>query len=331
MNTKLGTVFSLLAVAAAPAAALEFELRADSDVIGSVQIIEGAHEDTFPRLARRYDVGYEELRRANPDVDAWLPGEGTPIVIPTQFVLPDAPRRGIVINVPELRLYYFPDGDEGRVFTYPISIGKEQWGTPYGRTSVIGKTVKPTWYPPQSIRDEHAARGDFLPTAVPPGPDNPLGDYALRLGIGGGSYLIHGTNSPGGLGMRVTHGCIRMFPEDVEALFAMVDNGTPVTIVNQPYKLGWADGGLYLEAHPPLTEEVVDEQWSVTDLTSMFVRVTQERRVNLRWDDADRIIATASGLPEFVSVPGTMSWIVETPELADAGEATGAVTTTGEL
>jgi L,D-transpeptidase ErfK/SrfK len=295
-------VFAACVLLASQAGAREFVLDPGSDIVGEVEVISAKYEDTFVDLARRYDVGYEDLRRANPDVDPWLPGEGTEIVIPTQFVLPDAPRRGIVLNIPEYRLYYFPE-DGGRVITHPISIGREGWNTPYGSTTVVRKTHLPTWYPPESVREEHAAAGDPLPAVVPPGPDNPLGEHAIYLGIPG--YLIHGTNKPRGLGMRVSHGCVRMFPEDVESLFSMVNPGIPVTLVNQPYKLGWGAGGLYMEAHPPLTEE--SEQWTTTELTRLYVAATQERRVQVRWRDAEAVMAAGRGLPEFVSVEGTIT------------------------
>lgn len=280
--------------------ALEFALFPDTEVVGEIQIIEAVHEDTFVRLARRYDVGYEELRQANPEVDPWLPGEGTQIVIPTQFVLPRAERRGIVVNVPELRLYYFPEGGD-RVITYPISIGKMEWATPYGTTSVVRKTVNPTWYPPASVRQEHAERNDPLPAVVPPGPDNPLGHRALYLGIAG--YLLHGTNKPFGLGMRVTHGCIRLFPEDVEALYEHVAVGTQVRLVNQPYKLGWGNDGLYLEAHRPLNEDIETGEWTATELTRIFVAATQERQTNnMHWRNAEAVMRASQGIPEFVSI-----------------------------
>jgi L,D-transpeptidase ErfK/SrfK len=306
----------------------DYWARPGEEVFGEVQVISARYEDTFISLARTYNVGYEALRRANPEVDPWLPGEGTRITIPTRFVLPRAPQRGIVVNVAELRLYYFPsDGvsppagvPEGsrRIVTHPISVGQMDWSTPLGTTKVTGKVANPSWYPPQSIRDEHAARNDILPKIVPPGPDNPLGAHALRLGLP--SYLIHGTNKPSGIGMRVTHGCIRMFPEDIEALYKTVPNGTPVTIVNQPYKLGWTAEGLYLEAHPQLAENPVAEtdepstadaaehapsfvgEPSLTELTRAYVAATQERRIDVRWDVAESIAAAARGVPEVISV-----------------------------
>jgi L,D-transpeptidase ErfK/SrfK len=299
----------LLVLVAGHVAAREYLLTPGSDVVGEIQVIRSVYEDTFVGLARRFDVGLEDLRRANPGVDAWLPGEGTEIIIPSRYVLPDAPRRGIVINIPEYRLYYFPDGDTesdgstGRVITHPIGIGRQGWDTPYGTTSVVRKRHLPTWTPPDSVRAEHAARGDILPAVVAAGPDNPLGEHALYLGFP--SYLIHGTNDSRGVGMRVSHGCIRMFPEDIEALFQMVDPGVPVTIVNQPYKLGWGEGGLFLEAHPPLVEE--SEEWTATELTRLYVNATDEKTVQVLWDQADTVMNIGSGMPEFVSVEGTIT------------------------
>lgn len=280
--------------------AAELELFADSDVVGKSQIILAEYEDTFIKLARQYNLGYEELVQANPSVDPWLPGEGTEIVLPTHFVLPKVPRQGIVINLPELRLYYYPDGESGRVITHPISIGRMEWGTPLGRSEIVSKTLNPTWYPPESIRQEHAADNRPLPKVVPPGPDNPLGKHALRLSLPG--YLIHGTNKPSGLGMRVTHGCIRMFPEDIEALFENVPVGTPVRIVNQPYKIGWTNDGFYLEAHPPLDEESVNDSWTMTELTRAFVVATEEGQgKSFSWDLAEAVALRSLGVPEFIS------------------------------
>jgi L,D-transpeptidase ErfK/SrfK len=293
------TAVLVACLAATAAQSAEYEFDPHSDVIGTLQKITAAHEDTFVSLARRFNVGFEELRQANPGVDPWLPGEGTEITIPSAHVLPRAERRGIVINIPEYRLYYFPEGG-GTVITHPISIGRQDWRTPLGPASVVNKAIKPTWYPPQSIREEHAARNDPLPAAVPPGPDNPLGEHAIYLSIPG--YLVHGTNKPAGIGMRVTHGCIRMYPEDIEALFNAVDEGTPVRIVNQPYKLGWGKDGLYFEAHLPLTEEVERGEWSPTAFTREYVAVTDEGGADVRWDVAEEIMRDARGVPGFVSV-----------------------------
>lgn len=239
----------------------EFVLTEDSDLVGEVQVIRARYEDTFVDIARAYDLGYDELVEANPGVDPWLPGAGTRIVLPTQFILPDAPRDGIVLNVGTKRLFYFPKaapGESRRVITHPVGIGREGWATPIGTTRVVSKAKDPVWTVPASIRREHAAAGDPLPARVPAGPDNPLGAYALRLGFP--SYLIHGTNKPSGIGMRVSHGCIQLFPEDIESLFGQVPVGTRVHIVNQPQLVGWHEGNLYLEVHPPLEDDRRDPQ-----------------------------------------------------------------------
>ena len=300
MRKSLSSLLLVL-VPFAGVGALELSIDPDSDVVGTTRVIAARYEDTFVKLARRYNLGFEELKQANPGVDPWLPGEGTEIVLPTRFVLPSAPRDGVVINLPELRLYYFPANDPGRVITHPVSIGRMEWQTPLGRAQIIAKAENPAWYPPESIRQEHAADGRPLPRVVPPGPDNPLGDHAMRLSIPG--YLIHGTNRPSGLGMRVTHGCIRMFPEDIEGLFGTVPIGTPVHIVNQPYKLAWSANGFYLEAHPPLEEERVDDAWAMTQLTQAFVAATEEGQgENFDWELAELAVERSRGVPEFVSL-----------------------------
>ena len=235
------------------AAAAEYPLPLPgNDIVGEIRSITTRYEDTLSDIARANDLGYSEITAANPGVDPWLPGAGVEIILPTQYILPPGPRQGIVINLPELRLYYYPKG-EHRVVTYPLGIGREGWSTPTGTTRIVRKREHPTWTPPESIRREYAAEGTPLPDVIGPGPDNPLGDYALYLGMAG--YLLHGTNKPYGVGMRVSHGCIRLYPEDIAALFPRVPVGTPVRIINEPYKVGWLDDRLYLEAHQPLSEQ----------------------------------------------------------------------------
>jgi len=228
----------------------------DVDLVGKTAVANARQEDTLLDIARRFDVGQDEIVLANPDVDRWLPGADTQVVVPTRYILPRADRTGLVLNVPEMRLYYFPASVRGRpaeVKTYPVSIGRMDWSTPVGITKVTAKTQNPSWRPPKSIREEAEARGEPLPDVIPPGPNNPLGDYALRLARPG--YLIHSTNKPFGVGMRVTHGCVRMYPEDIEKLFPDVPVGTPVQIVDQPIKIGWLFDTLFIEVHPPLEEK----------------------------------------------------------------------------
>ena len=244
-------IIALLLVATAPLSAAVYDLPAEGhDVVGAVATIIAAYDDTLVDIARRHGLGYQDIVRANPGVNVWLPGEGTEIVLPNRFVLPPGPRVGLILNLAEFRMYYFPEakaGEVAKVHTYPMSIGRMDWETPLGNTSIVAMAKNPAWYPPQSVRDEHAADGDPLPRVVPPGPDNPLGTRALRLGIPG--YLIHGTNRPAGVGMRVSHGCVRMFPEDVEFLFDRIRVKTAVRIINVPVKIGWDGETLVAEVH----------------------------------------------------------------------------------
>jgi L,D-transpeptidase ErfK/SrfK len=247
----------LLALLLSPAVlAVTYDLPSEHfDMIGTPRVVVATYQDTLVEIARRSGIGLDQIERINPDVDRWLPGAGTQVVIPSQYILPRAPRKGIVLNLPEMRLYYYPPQQPGRpaqVQTFPIGIGRMNWATPLGVTKIVSKTKDPSWRPPESIRREHAEKGDPLPLLVPAGPDNPLGAYAMGLGIPG--YLIHGTNKPIGVGMRVSHGCIRMLPEDIARLFPQLPVGTPVNIVNQPVKVGWYAGKLYIEVHPPLEE-----------------------------------------------------------------------------
>lgn len=352
-----------------PVQAESFSLpQAGDDIIGALRHTKARQEDTLIDIARRFSVGQDEMVMANQNVDRWLPKGGTDILIPQEFILPDAPRSGIVVNIPEMRMYYFPvkarpapaktssssarksaapvckpgtgvsqpgkpvakpaasgaktqsaktapanagktgsaakpssspakgtaasakgaaakslpakapvcqpgkkvevvqapvapaqpdfeSAAMGQVITYPVSMGRMDWRTPLGMTRVVDKQKDPSWTPPASIKREHAAKGDPLPDVVPPGPDNPLGKYAMRLGVSG--YLIHGTDAAkaDGIGMRVTHGCMRMYNEDVAKLFPLVPVGAPVYLVNQPVKLGWKNGWLYMEVSQPLDED----------------------------------------------------------------------------
>ena len=240
-----------------PTATHKFELTANSgDVVGYVQRTTIGKEDTLPDVARRFDVGYEEILLANPGVDPWLPGVGREVVVPTQFVLPAAPHEGLVINVAAMRVYYYAPHKKGEpqtVYTHPIGIGKVGWKTPEGTTKIVGREKDPVWVVPKSVRDEHAADGDILPAKVPAGPDNPLGAYAFRLAWP--SYLIHGTNKPYGVGMRSSHGCMRLYPEDIAVFFDLIPIGTKVTVVNQPYLFGWRDGTLYLQAYAVMEDD----------------------------------------------------------------------------
>jgi len=296
--------------------AATYPINANDTVLGEIQVVNAKHEDTFLDIGRAYSVGYEEMVAANPGVDPWLPGAGTRVTIPSRYILPDAPREGIVVSLAEHRLYYFPKpqaGEQPVVVTYPISVGKMDWKTPLGLTRIVDKRTRPIWYPPESVRKEHAADGRPLPKAVPPGPDNPLGDYAMRLAIPGGAYLIHGTNRPAGVGMQVTHGCIRMYPEDIEQFFKMVAVNTPVRIIHQPYKMGWRGDQLFMEVHSPLEGQEDRDLFSLTNITRLLVSATQDRQVAIDWAKAEAAFHRPNGIPEPVVLTAT------TTQAMDAG------------
>ena len=299
-----GALSGTLLCLGAPALADTFPLSPDSDVIGELRIIIAKHEDTLSDLARRYDLGYNEIVDANPTVDPWLPGAGTPIVLPTQFVLPNAARQGVVLNIATMRMFYYPPtkpGEQAVVITHPIGIGKEGWSTPLGTTQIIAKQKDPAWNVPISIREEHAKKGDPLPAVVPPGPDNPLGQFAMRLGLP--SYLIHGTNKPYGIGMRVSHGCIHLYPEDIAKLFEIIPVGVAVNIINKPYTAGWHNNMLYIEAHTPLEEDAKALDGSLTPAVKEVVRaIKTEDRANINWNRLIRVANRHPGFPVPISM-----------------------------
>jgi len=298
--TGLATTLAISLLAATSVQAAMFDMPAKgSDVIGEVQHIKTKASDTLVSLGRQYDVGYREMRLANPTVDPWLPGDGTPLTIPSAYVLPQGPRKGIIINIPEMRVYYFPPASSeyaGKVFTYPIGIGREGWGTPLGMTRITQKIPNPTWTPPVSIKKEHAAKGDPLPDVVPAGPNNPLGQYALRLALP--SYLMHGTNKPAGIGMHVSHGCIRLLPEDIESLFKMVSSGTSVDIVSQPYKIGWDGSELVMEAHPPNADGDAPVRSFTPWVESLIAATESNPDAPVDWDVAEKVVNKVDGMPE---------------------------------
>ena len=245
-------------------------------LVGRMGTVRASAEDTLLDIARRHDLGYNEIVAANPGVDPWLPANEAAIIVPTRFILPDAPRNGIVINLAEMRLYFYRPATPKRaaaVMTFPIGIGQEGWATPLARTQIIGKRRHPAWTVPDSIRADSLAQGEPLPRVVPAGPENPLGDYAIRLALPG--YLIHGTNKPYGVGRRVSHGCIRMYPEDIAVLYATVSAGTVVRIVDQPFKVGREHGMLYLEAHEAIArEEAASDPDNLVSLVRALVAVS---------------------------------------------------------
>jgi L,D-transpeptidase ErfK/SrfK len=304
----LPVVAALLVAGTARAGGTEYVIPENGDnVIGVITTAIAAHDDTLLDIGRRHGVGYEEIISANPGIDPWLPGAGTEILIPSRFILPDAPREGIVVNLPEHRLYYYPPTKPGQrpvVRTYPISTGKMDWKTPLGVTRIVSKQERPNWYPPQSVREAHIARGEPpLPPVVPPGPDNPLGEHAMRLAIPSGAYLIHGTNRPAGVGMQVTSGCIRLFPEDIAELYGLVPVNTKVNLVDQPTKMGWLRGTLYVERHPLLEGANDPGPGEFGTVQAQVAKSAEGRPVDVDWDRVAHAFQVQSGVPAPVSVP----------------------------
>jgi len=292
--------------------ATTYELKNSTDsIVGKIDSAVVGRDNTLLDVAREFGFGYQDIKLLNPTIDTWMPNDGELVQLPSRFILPNVPRKGIVLNIPEMRLYFYPPhkkGEPDKVITYPLGIGRQGWNTPYKQTHIIGKKKHPDWRPPKSIRQEHEEAGDPLPEVVRAGPDNPLGDYALRLGLP--AYLIHGTNKPWGIGMRVSHGCIRLYPEDIAALFAQVKVGTAVNIINSPYKIGEADGVLYLEAHPPLKTATRDEYGDVmvtttdentnddfTQIVGMIVASTREDEYIIDWSMAKIVSDETKGIP----------------------------------
>ncbi len=281
------------------------------DVIGEVQVTTATKEDTLSDIARRFNVGYEEIVRANPKVDPWLPGAGREIIVPTQHILPNAPREGIVINSAAMRLYYFPkrvDGEKQVVYTHPIGIGKVGWKTPEGATKVTRKTKNPIWIPGPGVRAEHKKNGEILPAVVRAGPENPLGSRAMYLGWP--QYLIHGTNKPYGVGLRSSHGCVRLYPEDVESIYEMVGIGEKVTVVNQPFVFGWHNGQLYLQAFDVLEDDPRDWDKAQKNLLSRSLakRIQAElkaRNESVNWELVSQLGHDPRGVPVSISEAGT--------------------------
>lgn len=280
----------------APALAAEFPLERDQAAVGTVTTYVTQDQDNLLDLARRFDDGYVDFIAANPGIDPWRPGIGTTITLPNSFILPDAPRSGIVVNLAERRIFYFPPGGK-TVETYPAGVGAEADLTPLGVTKVVRKEAGPVWVPPPSIRAE---RPD-LPLAIPPGPDDPLGDYALRLGWD--NYLIHGTNKPDSVGRNVSHGCLHLYPEDIERLFGEVPVGTPVRVIAQAVEAAWIDGRLYVEVHPDRDQaDAIDYDEKIApavpqELMQRVAAAAGDRADLVDWNAVRQAGLAASGMP----------------------------------
>ncbi len=270
-----------------------FPVARGEDVVGRLAIVRLEKGDTLPDIARHFSLGINAISTANPGVDIWVPESGERVLLPLSFILPDAPRKGIVVNLAAMRLFQYKEvGTTLAVATYPIGIGTSERPTPTGTMHVTRKAVRPTWHVPTSIARDHREKGDILPAAVPPGPDNPLGEYALYLSKSG--YLIHGTNKPASIGLTATNGCLRLYPENVKMLYDETPVNTPVLIVNQPYLIGQRNGVLYLEAHPPL------EGTGAPELAILHVKlriVEKKAGGGLDWNKIKEVEEAARGIP----------------------------------
>jgi|KBSSwiStaDraftv2_1062776.scaffolds.fasta_scaffold01110_13 L,D-transpeptidase ErfK/SrfK len=292
-------------VEAAPTETQKFELAPDQEVVGVVQLTTTTKEDTLTDIARRFNIGYEEILRSNPKVDPWLPGADKQIVVPTEFILPNAPRQGVVVNIAAMRLFYFPPHKKGEpqvVITHPIGIGKVGWSTPEGVTKIVRRQKDPTWRVPVSVLKEHKENGEILEPVIGPGPDNPLGRHAFYLDWP--SYLIHGTNKPAGVGLRSSHGCIRLYPEDIAQLFEMVPVGTSVRVVNQPFVFGWKDGQLYMQAFDVLEDDPRDWKKAQKKLLNKSLAATLQKQLKSHNEQVNwELVSTLSHSPRGVPVP----------------------------
>jgi L,D-transpeptidase ErfK/SrfK len=306
----------------APVQTERFELSPDQDIVGQVQVTTATKEDTLTDIARRFNVGYEEIVRANPGVDPWLPGAGRKVVLPTQFILPNAPREGVVINIAAMRMFYFPKHKSGEpqvVITHPIGIGKVGWSTPEGVTKIVRRQKDPTWTVPVSVIKEHRENGEELDRVIGPGPDNPLGRHAFYLQWP--SYLIHGTNKPAGVGLRSSHGCIRLYPEDIAQLFDMVPIGTQVRVVNQPFVFGWAGDNLFMQPLDVLEDDARDWKKAPKKLLSKSLAATLQKQLKehneqVDWDLVSSLSKSPRGVPVAISTStGGIDQIVATAPL----------------
>jgi len=276
---------------------------AAGEAVGAFTRYTTVREDNLYDVARRFDVGIVELLAANPNIDPWMPTEGSELAVPTVHVLPEI-RKGIVINLSALRLFYF--GDDGKVLTFPIGIGREGWQTPVGTAKIVAKKKNPEWRPPPSIRKENPD----LPEVFPAGEDNPLGDYAMYLGWSG--VLIHSTNRPYGVGKRSSHGCIRLYPEDMEVLFKEVKIGTKVTVIDKPYSVGWKDDLLFLEVKhsqnqlDEIAEYKVPVAVSIPEIYDAIRKSAGEEgagkkgMAEIDWYKVEEAVAKRSGIPTII-------------------------------
>lgn len=300
---RTASVLLFLAVAF-PAHGVEWPLVENRQVVGELITDHLRGDDTLVDMARMHNIGHFEIRAANPQLDPWLPRPGAEVMIPQLHVLPEAPREGIVVNLAERRLYYFaetwPDRDGAVVSTHPVGVGLLDRATPVTQAQVTAKVDNPAWYPNENTRKWYRReKNEILPTVVPAGPENPLGQHALILDADG--LLIHGTHRPAGVGMRVSQGCIRLYPESIASLIGQVPVGTRVRIIDQPARTGWRDGSLYLEVDPAGDEPETRHDEAVWLELRAQLEARADGRAEIDWDKARAAFERADGVPVVVA------------------------------
>jgi len=271
-----------------------FLLHNNQSTLGQLGLVEIQDGDSLPLIARHFGLGFDEISIANPGIDPWIPESGHTLKLPSKFILPDAHKKGLVLNLAAKRLFYFPKNKNHPMMTFPIGIGRKGWLTPTGKTKITAKKKHPRWVVPKSIRLEHAKKGDPLPKIVPAGPNNPLGDYAIRLGIPG--YLIHSTNKPYGVGMAVSHGCIRLYPEDIAILFQQVKTHMPVRILNQPYLIGRGNEQLFIQVYPSPHINKKQNRKYLSRFKRKLKRIERKEKRKISWTAVENAIARKDGL-----------------------------------
>ena len=272
----------------------------NQSIIGRMEYNTSGYSDTIKSIDQEYDVGYNAMEGANPHLN--LSQEltsGSPLQIPTEHLLPGEPREGIVINLPEMRMYYYPAGT-GQVKTYPIGIGKVGKTIPIVHTEITYKKVNPTWTPPEDIREFNLEQGIVLPSVMPAGPDNPLGPYAIYMKVP--TYLIHSTIFPESIGKRASFGCIRMYESDINDFFPSIQSGIPVAIINSPVKVGWQNNHLYMEAHPALIEHSSEYESTLPGTVHQIVERTGGNPVLIDWQAVTYISQEKDGVPHEIGM-----------------------------
>ena len=275
-----------------------FDFHQKLEIIGKTETVKTVYEDTLIDLARAHNLGFTEIVLANKSVNKWLPGDGTTVLLPKAFIIPsNYLKKGMTINLAEYRGFY---ADGNKLITFPVGIGRMDWTTPLGISKVDLKLENPSWYPPASVRQEYREEGIYLAPVIPAGPDNPLGKLAMRLDIPGG-YFIHGTNKPDGVGMRVSHGCIRLFPEDIKLIFSLTNIGMQVKIIDEPFKIGILENHIFLEIHETLTPEDTNNSYKTVQLMIKNFMVHRRVAATIDWVKVKEIFEKKTGVPTLIA------------------------------